>query len=137
MVSGHAGWIFIGDETAGGTARCGGSRESRQTTSRPVLTLEVVPAGGRTSRGARKDAAAGHRQIHGGQRPGGREVYGATATSSVIMPSAAWKKMWQCIAQRPTAPPVGVAKSNGRSSSRTLYTSLEWGGMFATSTNSL
>src|SRR5262245_15704834 len=45
--------------------------------------------------------------------------------------------MWQCIAQRPRAPPVGVEKSSGRSFSCTRYTSLVCGGMSTVSTNSL
>jgi hypothetical protein len=63
--------------------------------------------------------------------------YGSTTWSSVIMPSPAWKKMWQCIAQRPRAPPAVAKSLLGLSSRRTLYTRLCPGGMSTTSTNSL
>ena len=69
--------------------------------------------------------------------PAATRGYGCTTWSSVIMPSPAWKKMWQCIAQRPRAPPAVTKSLLGRSSRRTLYTRLCPGGMSTTSTNSL
>ena len=38
-----------------------------------------------------------------------------TTTSSEIMPSSAWKKMWQWNSQRPYAPPGVTPSAIGRS----------------------
>src|SRR5262249_14227213 len=82
-----------------------GERAEAELPAAQPLELLVGPTAGRR-RDMRRPAS-------------GARGYMVWATSSVIIPIAAWKKMWQCIAQRPMAPPVGVAKSKGRSSSRT------------------